>query len=187
MPAIFTQLCRLSISLLLGTLATSVGATDLPTGQIDDTRPDLRVVEVRLVDAGNAAQNLGPCYRITVRNDSTVAASGFDVSLVAGIDFENAEEIAAESGRLEQLAGGETRSIDVRLPAEVFHLRRGAPSDEGAYRLLLVVVDAGNEIEDSHVHNNRTALDRAEVRPVDWQLISQARGAVSGEAGQSGS
>lgn len=181
MPATFAQLCRLPVSVLLCTFATCAGAMDAPAEQVDRAAlPDLKVVEVRLVDAGDAAQELGPCYRVTVRNDATVAACGFDVSLVAGIDFERWEETTEMQGRVEHLAGGQSESVDVRLPVEALALRRDAQGSGMAYRLLLVVLDRGSEIAEHREHNNRIALDRDEVRAVDVRLISSTRRDTSG-------
>ena len=176
MPATFAQLCRLPITALLCSFATAVGAMDAATSQVEGTlRPDLKVVEVRLIDAGDATQNLGPSYRVTVQNNSTESAEGFEVALLAGIDFGCLEEISEAEGRIEQLGGGMTRSVDLRLPAEALRLRRDEAGSEISYRLLLVVVDPGNEIEESNVRNNRTAYDRDEIRSVEMQLISSNR------------
>jgi len=184
MPASLTQLFRLPVSLLLCVFTTGAGAMDAPTAQVDQTTlPDLKVIEVRLVDAGDATQDLGPCYRVTVQNDSTAAARGFDVSLVAGIDFECFEETTELHIRVEHLAGGQAESVDLRLPVAALNLRRDAQGSDGEYRLLLVVLDRGNEIEERSVQNNRTALDRAEVRSVELRLISSnLRDASDGES-----
>src|SRR5262249_26304230 len=103
MPATFAQLCRLPISALLCSFATAVGAMDAATAPVaESSLPDLKVVEVRLIDAGDASRNLGPSYRVTVRNNSTETAQGFEVALLAGIDFECLEEISEAEGRIEQ-------------------------------------------------------------------------------------
>jgi len=130
-------------------------------------RLDLKLVEVRQVDVGDAAQESGPCYRVTVRNASSAVAAGFEVSLLAGIDFEDLDETAEVRARIERLDAGQELTIDLRLPATTFRLRTDAQGNETPYQVLLVAVDPQHETDDRAIENNRTALDRHEIAPVE--------------------
>lgn len=130
---------------------------------------DLKLVAVRLVDTGDVAQETGPCYRITVRNTSAAVADSFEVSLLAGIDFETLDETAEVRARIERLDAGEELTVDLRLPAMIGRLRTDAQGKETPYRALLVVVDPQQETRDRARENNRTVLDRKEIEPVEQE------------------
>lgn len=172
MLARFAHWLRLPMALLACSGTVAAGAMDTATPQVEAApRVDLKLVEIRLVEPGDAAQNVGPCYRVTVTNAAESAAGGFEISLLAGIDFERIEETAEARVRIERLSGGETRSVDLRLSADAFRLRHDEQASEIPYQLLLVAIDAANEIEDRAVANNRSAFGRDEIRSVGAQRL----------------
>lgn len=76
---------------------------------------DLKLISVKLVDEGNQKQ--GPNYRLTVQNvGQTEAATEITVVLLASMEIDSNDNVSA-LGSVAGLKSGETKSVELRLPA----------------------------------------------------------------------
>jgi len=130
---------------------------DVPVVQIAEG-VDLQLLAVRMIDAGDAAQNLGPAYRVWVRNNSHVAIlRSFNVLALAARDGRPAADLPQAGVRIDAIEAGQIIPVDIRLPAEAN--AQGLPT-------LHVLVDSHREIAEVYEDNNGTVLNRADILPV---------------------
>jgi hypothetical protein len=115
---------------------------------------DLQIVDVRIVDAGDAAHNRGPRYRLLFTNVGTVAAGNFQLMAMASLDGTPKPAAAAATAEVVTLAPGEFASVDVRLPLTADLSTMGA---------LIVVIDSVIEIAETDERNNVVILDRTKI------------------------
>lgn len=129
---------------------------------------DLQLLAVRFVDSGHPEQELGPRYRVWLRNNTPYSLEQpFNVMLLASND-RNAIAGRPEAGvRLNRMEAGETQVVDIRLP----YASQAMGFDEDGRRIpfefLHVLVDSHNEIGEAFKDNNGLALNRGDVYPVD--------------------
>ncbi|HEY5311577.1 MAG TPA: hypothetical protein VIK18_03630 [Pirellulales bacterium] len=104
---------------------------------------DLVVTNLKLVDRGIPSQQLGPRFRITVANQSSVAVyQEFEVLLLAGNEPTPVRELPSASMRIHGLGAGATTLVDLRLPLNT------------SFRYLFPVVDDKQEVADRDPSNN---------------------------------
>jgi hypothetical protein len=115
---------------------------------------DLEVVDVRLVDAGDASRKLGPRYRLFLANRGTLAAGNFQAVILATKDAQPAADAPTASAEVVELAAGETVSVDMRLPLS---------ADLSTLPVLIAAVDSVLQVAELDEANNAVALDRAKV------------------------
>jgi hypothetical protein len=115
---------------------------------------DLQIVDVRIVDFGDAAHNRGPRYRIVFTNVGTVATGNFQLMAMASLDGTPKPAAPAATAEVVTLAPGEFASVDVRLPLTADLSTMGA---------LIVVIDSAIEITETDEQNNVLVLDRAKI------------------------
>jgi hypothetical protein len=115
---------------------------------------DLVVVDVRMVDAGDAQRKLGPRYRLFVTNRGLVAAGNFQAVIMATKDAQPDVNAPTASGEIAQLAAGETISVDLRLPLS---------ADLTTLPVLIAAVDSVLQVAELDETNNALAVDRAKV------------------------
>lgn len=130
--------------------------------------PDLLVEDVRFVDAGDEQGQLGPRYRITLRNAGDAPVGEFGVTLAAGIDFEDADQIAHSEAMVSGLAAGEQTTLDIRLPIDALGLALDQQGRPVPFVLLLVAIDFDEQVVEQTRENNRLLLDRREIMPIDF-------------------
>jgi hypothetical protein len=119
---------------------------------------DLQLLAVRMIDAGDAAQNLGPAYRVWVRNNSHVAIlHSFNLLALAARDGRPAADLPQAGVRVDSIEAGQIIPVDIRLPAEA-----NAPG----LPMLHVLVDSHREIAEVYEDNNGAVLNRADILPV---------------------
>jgi hypothetical protein len=130
----------------------------LPQVQNVPATVDLQLLDVRFVDAGDPARNLGPRYRLTFGNAGTVPAGNFRVLAMASHD--GTPNPAAPVGMAEvmTLAAGEVAMADVRLPLT---------ADLSSMGALIVVVDSAVQIAETDEQNNVAVLDRTKIAVAD--------------------
>jgi len=107
---------------------------------------DLQLLAVRFVDPGHPEEKLGPRYRVWFRNNgqqpvnAALQRGGLrrnDNRLVAGLP---------QAGvRVTSVEAGETQSVDLRLPADVYAMGRDATGNPAPFATLYALVDANRE------------------------------------------
>jgi hypothetical protein len=132
---------------------------------------DLELLTVRLVDAGDVANNRGPLYRVWFRNNTD---RFIDREFhVAAFVADEKQTVANPPRAMERIGGmkpAEMRAVDLRLPVEANRLAESSPSIK--YPSLYVAVDANLELAERNEENNTAALSRAEV-PLINSAIAQ--------------
>lgn len=119
---------------------------------------DLQLLAVRMIDAGDAAQNLGPAYRVWVRNNSHVAIGhSFNVLALVAHDGNPAADLPQAGVRVDSIEAGQVIPVDIRLPAE---------ANAAGLPMLHVLVDSHREIAEVYEDNNGAVLNRADILPV---------------------
>jgi hypothetical protein len=116
---------------------------------------DLELIDLQLMDAGDAGRNLGPRYRVIYRNAGALAAGNFQVLLMASRDGSIDAQYPIGTAEVAGLNGGETSQVDVRLPATA------QAADMAA---LIVAVDRALQVDDVNRDNNAAVIDRAALQ-----------------------
>jgi len=146
---------------------------DVPDVILQPQLYDVQLLAVRFVDAGHPEQKLGPRFRIWLRNNSkTEVATPFNVSAIASNDDRLSEKLPQAGVRVEAIEAGETQSVDVRLPREVYEMGRDAEGRPALFAKLHVIIDSHGEIDETSESNNGTVLRREEIPPVDPAAFS---------------
>jgi len=141
---------------------------DLKPVEIPAADSDLQLVAVRFVDPGHPEEKMGPRYRVWFRNNgSQPIAQPFNVTLFAGNDNRLAAELPQAGVRVTGIEAGDMQSVDIRLPVEVYAMRRDAQGNPVPFSVLQVLVDANQEVAETTKANNGASLTPAEILPVD--------------------
>jgi hypothetical protein len=124
---------------------------------------DLQIVDVRLIDNGDASRQIGPCYRVTFRNaGSTTVDHEFNVALVAADGANLTSDLPLSETRVASLASGGLSHVDVRLPVTAFQMGADSHSEFGK---LFVFVDSHREVNETNRDNNVAGFDRTTIQP----------------------
>lgn len=140
---------------------------DVPTSVVPQGY-DLQLLAVRFVDPGHPEENLGPRYRVWVRNNSNLPVqSPFNVMLVAG----NSQQLIAGTPQagvtIDAMEPNAVVPVDIRLPMEANIMNRTANGQRMPFTTLHVLVDSHQELQELDETNNGLIIDRGEVLPVD--------------------
>lgn len=129
---------------------------------------DLQLLATRFVDPGHPEQELGPRFRVWIRNNSPLDLNQeFNVMLIASTDT-NAYAGLPEAGvRVLGLRAGETQSIDIRLPYAANTIGRDSSGNPIPFTYLTALVDSHNELTETVEANNGATLIRGDILPVD--------------------
>ncbi len=131
-------------------------------------KPDLQLLAVRFIDPGHPEEKLGPRYRVWLRNNrQEPLTQPFDVMLFASSDGPLAAGLPQSGVRVTAIEAGDTQSVDLRLPIEVYELGRDAAGKPVPFTMLHVLVDSGQEIDEASEANNGARLAQADILPVD--------------------
>ena len=142
---------------------TWVDVPPVPVGP----RFDLQLLAVRFVDPGHPEQLLGPRFRVWFRNNSDrPITQPFDVILFASEDNRLVADLPQSGVRVTAVEAGDTQSVDLRLPYDVYAMQDGR-NEPSAFQTLHVLVDANREIPETSEANNGTRLPVADVLPID--------------------
>jgi hypothetical protein len=141
---------------------------DVPPAAVPQADYNLQLLAVRFVDPGHPEEKLGPRYRVWFRNNSAHAiAQPFNVVLLAS----NGDQLAANSPqagvRVIAVEAGDTQSVDVRLPVDVYAMGDQRQGNPVPYSTLHVLVDADREVPETNRVDNGVRLAQAEILPVD--------------------
>ena len=125
---------------------------------------DLELLEVRQLDRGDAAKQLGPAYRLMLRNRTGEAiGSPFNVALAASIGREPTADSAFAVQRIEGLQAGQTLTVELRLPAKAYAMGQNADGQSVPFAYLTAVVDSHQELPESDRENDYMVLERGAI------------------------
>jgi hypothetical protein len=134
---------------------------------------DLELLGVELLDAGNMETKIGPTYRVTVRNRSTVAIEQpFDIGLVATNGENPTKKSPFATSRMDAMDAGEVTDVDIKLPGVVNRMSKNAEGQAEPFTTLFVAVDARQEVTEADENNNTTKVARVEVPAATADAIS---------------
>ncbi len=142
---------------------TNVTVVEPPTQPILAAGVDLELLDVRLVDEGDAARNLGPRYRLTFGNRGTDAAGNFQVMLMATADGTPTQGAPMATAEINGLASRQVLSADVRLPLS---------ADLATLEKFIVVVDSATQVVEADENNNVALLERAKIATIDATAVA---------------
>jgi len=129
---------------------------------------DVQLLAVRFVDPGHPEEKLGPRYRVWFRNNSDrPVATPLDVMLFAGNDDNLGPNLPQAGVRVTAIEAGDTQSVDIRLPFEVYSMNRDAEGRTAPFAVLHALVDANRELNETIETNNGSRIPAGEVLPVD--------------------
>jgi hypothetical protein len=144
---------------------------------------DLQLLAVRFVDGGHPEQNLGPRYRVWVRNNSPVQiATPFSVLLLASNEQTPTVELPQMGAVVPSMDIGETKAFDIRLPLAANRLGVTPEGYRVPFAYLHALVDAHQQIPEMFEDNNGAVLDRTKILPVDPAAFSTDRTAAAPES-----
>jgi hypothetical protein len=125
---------------------------------------DLELVEVRQIDRGDISQNLGPAYRVMIRNKSGAAiAQQFNVGLAGSIGRQATQDSALALVRVDGLEAGQMLTVDVRLPAKAYNLGLNADGQAVPFAYLTALADMNQELPEADRSNDFMTLGRGEI------------------------
>jgi hypothetical protein len=128
---------------------------------------------VRFVDAGHPEQNLGPRYRVWVRNNSPIALGGaYQVTLVAANSPQLVGDWPQAGVTIPSMDPQMVLPVDIRLPAVANKLGRQADGQLVPFTHLHAIVDSHRDVAESNEANNGAILDRGTIFPVDPAAFS---------------
>lgn len=129
---------------------------------------NVQLLAVRFVDPGHPEEKQGPRYRVWYRNNSTRPITRpFNVVLLASADGRLAQGLPQAGVRVTSMDAGDTQSVDLRLPYDVYSMARDAKGQAAAYSTVHICVDAQREIPQSNRANNGATVAVGDVLPVD--------------------
>jgi hypothetical protein len=129
---------------------------------------DLELVGLQLVDNGDIAEQIGPRYRVWVRNNgSTAVHTEFKIAILAADGEQPKPESPNVTGRVSSIEAGQTIAIDLRLPLAALVMSRDTHGNPAPFSKLFVWIDSAQEIKESSETNNATMMARGEIPLVD--------------------
>ncbi len=127
---------------------------------------DLELVDVRLVDVGNIQANIGPRFRLFCRNNGTLEAPKFQISLMADLGKELTKTARLVTVDCVGIKPGQTQAIDVQLPVEVLKMTTANDQWPKPFDLLVAVADSDNRVPETNEDNNVLTLNRDAIKPL---------------------
>lgn len=145
---------------------------DVPTVVVN-AGYDVQLLAVRFVDPGHPEQQLGPRYRVWLRNNSPVAIQQpFNLVAYASNDREPGTGLPEVGLRIQGMEAGQIQSVDVRLPVEANTLFVDAEGRNVPFQFLHVISDSHREIPEAFEENNGAVMARGDILPVDPALFA---------------
>ena len=139
----------------------------------------LSLVDVRFVDPGSPAQQLGPRFRIVLRNNGPLAIRRpIDLVLAAGIDRRLIANLPQSSERISLLAPGQVLPIDIRLPIESMAMAHPGEAKPAPFSMLFVMLAGQRDLQGAPALKQLAVLPRINILPVDLDLLTPANSAA---------
>lgn len=137
------------------------------------TGMDLQLLAVRFVDNGHSEQNLGPRYRVWVRNNSPIQVTApFSVLALASNDLTPTADLPQAGVVIPTMDIGEIKPIDIRLPLAANRLGQTPEGHRVPFNYLHVLVDSHQQIVETDESNNGSVVARTDILPVDPAAFS---------------
>ncbi|MCA9039873.1 MAG: hypothetical protein KDA65_05935 [Planctomycetaceae bacterium] len=158
-------------------VATCGTWVDVPPAEIaQPDQIDVQLLAVRFVDPGHVEQELGPRYRVWIRNNSSAPITQpFSITLLGGNDDRPLDGLPQTGVVVESLEADQVTSVDVRLPHEVNSMGVDEQGRKVPFSFLHVIVDSGRELNDAFRENNGIGIKTAEVLPIDpWAFAPES-------------
>jgi len=131
---------------------------------------DVATLAVHMIDAGDARGQLGPAYRVTVRNNSAVdIVDTFALSLTASNSRELSSDAPSASTLIEGMQAGEVRDFDIRLPATANTMGTDAAGQSVPFSVLSAMADSQNQLVEINKDNNLLTIDRSDIPAVSGE------------------
>jgi hypothetical protein len=138
---------------------------------------DLELLDVEMV---SDAAELGPLYRVTIKNNSPMPVFGFRVSLIAvlGALDRSSPVVTAE---IKEIAAGGIAHLDIQMPIAVMTL--GPETKRVPFETLIASIDSFNELLEVNELNNVATVIRSEIDLIETAAATQTTTTVTAEAG----
>jgi hypothetical protein len=130
---------------------------------------DLELISVGMVSDGLADK--GPIYRVSLKNNSTIAARHFRVSLIATLGEINRMSPVVTMN-IDELGAGAVGHIDVQLPHGVMTL--GPQGQPGPFTTLIAAIDSFDELLETDELNNVATFTRGEIAVIETAVEAPA-------------
>src|SRR5262249_5582766 len=127
---------------------------------------DLELLDIRLVDAGSLTSGVGPRFRLFCRNNGTLEAPKFHVSVMADLGSvlsEKAHLVTVESVGIKP---GKTQTVDVQMPLEVLKMTGANDRWARPFDLLGAMLDSDESLTETNEKNNTLVLTRDSIKPL---------------------
>lgn len=145
---------------------------DVPTVVVD-AGYDVQLLAVRFVDSGHPEQQVGPRYRVWIRNNSPIAIlQPFNLLAYASNDRTPAAGLPEAGLRVTSMEAGQIQALDLRLPFAASTLSVDADGQAAPFRFLHVIADSHREVPEVFEDNNGAVLARGDILPVDPALFA---------------
>lgn len=141
---------------------------DLPQTVAVNEGVDVQLIAVRFVDSGHSEQQLGPRYRVWMKNNSQAAVSqAFNVVLLAANDDQPNASLPQAGVVMGSMEPGQITSVDIRLPMESNQVFTNSEGRKEPFVKLHLIADTDRVLNDTNPENNVAVVDRGEILPVD--------------------
>ena len=123
---------------------------------------DMELLSVAMVS--DAADQAGPIYRISFRNNSPLPSRHFQVSLIAVLgEIDRTSPIVTV--HVEKIAANAIGNVDVQLPHGVMAM--GPQGQLAPFETLIAVIDSFDELAETSELNNVASLTRTGIAVVE--------------------
>jgi hypothetical protein len=137
------------------------------------TGVDLQMLAVRFVDNGHPEQNLGPRYRVWLRNNSPIQiTSPFSALVLASNDLTPSSDLPQAGVIIPTMDVGEIKPVDLRLPLAANRMGITPEGHHVPFNYLHVLVDSHQQIAETDETNNGSVVARTDILPVDPAAFS---------------
>jgi hypothetical protein len=127
---------------------------------------DLELVDIRLVDAGSLSDGVGPRFRLFCRNNGTLEAPKFHVSVMANLGSALSEKAYLVTVESVGIKPGKTQTVDVQMPPEILKMKGSQDHWPRPFDLLGAMLDSDESLTETNEKNNTLVLTRDSIKPV---------------------
>jgi hypothetical protein len=149
--------------------AAEPAAASIDLGEVKNAAApslDIELVDVRLVDAGSMEHGVGPRFRLFCRNNGTLEAPKFHVTVMADLGStltEKAHQVTVESVGIKP---GKTQTVDIQMPLEILKMTSSKDRWARPFDLLGAMLDSDESLTETNEKNNTLVLARDSIKPL---------------------
>lgn len=141
---------------------------DLPETQPVVQGVDVQLIAVRFVDSGHSEQQLGPRYRVWLKNNSQAPVQqSFNLVMLAANDDVPDASLPQSGVTIGSMEPGQITSVDIRLPYQANSMHVDSDGRNEPFVKLHLIADTERTLQDTNPENNVAVVDRNEILPVD--------------------